>query len=398
MAMPHTQLDARPGLAIIANCLTPYRIHLHSQIAVGVPELKLHTLVTHGDADFKWESQPPAEIHVTYFGSPGDAPNAGTLHAPLGEWRKGGRLIDYLRDNDVRAVVCLGYRYLSYLRLIAHCHRVGIPLFVNNDSNIRSDVGMPLWKSWVKKRAYGWWLKRVAGVMPMGRLGEEFFLNYGADRRRFYRVPYTPDYQAFAARDLDGLQRFRERHGLCADRRIILFSGRLAQVKRVDLLIDAFARIATGRPNWDLLIAGDGPLAPRLRKLAEPLGQRVIWTGFLEQGDLRFAYQAADVLALPSELEPWAVVVQEAMAAGLAIVATDIVGAAVELVNDGKSGRIIPSGNLDALRLALLDVTRAETIDEYKQHARQDLMKWCDDVNPVREVRRALTDAGVLAN
>jgi glycosyltransferase involved in cell wall biosynthesis len=390
------QVDQRPGLAIVTNCLPPYRVHLHELIAAGIPELKLHSLVTHDDGDFRWKLQMPESLHVTHFGRPGDSPTASMLWSPWREWSKGERIIQYLREHQVRAVICTSYRYISYLRVISTCHRDGIPLFANIDSNIRSDRDMPKWKELLKRRVYRWWLDRVTGVMPMGVLGGEYFTNYGADPERFYRVPCTPDYRAFADCDPDRLRRFRERHGLYEGRRIILFSGRLAQVKRVDLLIQAFQKIAAERPHWDLLIAGDGPLAPRLRKLAGPLGARVKWTGFLEQDELKLAYHASDVLALPSEHEPWAVVVQEAMAAGLAIVASDVVGAAVDLVADGVAGRIFPVGSVEGLRQALLEVTDNKRIDDYRTHSREALEEWRRRVDPVSEVRRALMEADVL--
>src|SRR4051812_11186436 len=131
--------DPRPGLAIIANVLTPYRVHLHKVIAEGIPELKLHTLVSHGPADFDWQIQPPDSINTRHFGSKDDSPLSGTFSRPFGEWQKGRRIIDYLTQNDVRAVIMLGYRYISYLRVIHYCNRVGLPLFVNNDSNIQGE-------------------------------------------------------------------------------------------------------------------------------------------------------------------------------------------------------------------------------------------------------------------
>ncbi len=100
--------------------LTPYRVHLHKLIAEGIPELKLHTLVTHGPADFDWIAASP-EIHPKFFGSKDDSPRAGTFRRPLSEWRKGGQLIAYLQQNDVRAVIMMGYRYISYLRTIRYC-------------------------------------------------------------------------------------------------------------------------------------------------------------------------------------------------------------------------------------------------------------------------------------
>jgi glycosyltransferase involved in cell wall biosynthesis len=231
--------------------------------------------------------------------------------------------------------------------------------------------------------------------MPMGHLGEEFFRKYGADPRRMYRVPYTPDYGAYATVELDGLQQFRQKYGLSHQRRYLLFSGRLVQVKRVDLLIDAFARIAERRPDWDLLIAGEGVLRSQLdRRVPDRLQERVVWTGFLEQQELAAAYHAAEVLVLPSDREPWGVVVQEAMAAGLAVVAS----AADEIVRDNLSGRIFPAGNLNALENALLDATETNRLKTYREQSRSALCEWREHVDPVNEIRRALADVGVLTN
>jgi glycosyltransferase involved in cell wall biosynthesis len=386
-----------PGLAIVANCLTPYRVHLHRLIAAGIPELRLHTLVTHGAADFDWRCDIPDEIHASFFAVANESPVARLYDAPLREWRKGKRLADYLRRNDVRAVICGVPRYLSYLRVIRHCQRAGVPVFVNSDANIRNERSLsPLHKA-VKARFHRYWLGHVRGVMSMGRLGDEYFRQYGVAPDRLYRVPYTPDYDAFAALDAGRLQRFRQRYGLCDGRRYLLFSGRLAPVKRVDLLIDAFVRLADERPRWDLVVAGDGPLGDALRRrVPQRLHARVIWTGFLEQADLMSAYHAADVLVLPSDREPWAVVVQEAMAAGLAIVASDAVGAAHELVEDGTSGRIFRAGDGDELTQALLDVCHEERIEMYHARSRDVLRNWRKSFSPVAEIRRALAGAGVL--
>jgi glycosyltransferase involved in cell wall biosynthesis len=234
--------------------------------------------------------------------------------------------------------------------------------------------------------------------MPMGELGDCFFLKYGAAPGRLYRVPYTPHYDAFATPDLDRLQRFRQRHGLSGERRYLLYSGRLVPVKRVDLLIDAFSRLAHVRPEWDLLIVGDGPLAGELRaRVPERLRPRVIWTGFLELEEVKPAYHASDVLVLASDREPWAVVVQEAMAAGLAVVSSDVVGAAHELVEDHVSGRTFAAGQLEALVQAIADVTRDDTIEAYKERSRAALDNWRNINDPVQEIRHALTDVGVLS-
>ena len=116
----------------------------------------------------------------------------------------------------------------------------------------------------------------------------------------------------------------------------------------------------------------------------------------MEGVDLLSAYHATDVMVLPSEREPWALVVQEAMAAGLPVVSSDIVGAARELVVDKVSGRIFQTGNQESLKTALLDVTDAANLSAYKLQTKTALKQYRENVDPIREIRRAFVEAGVL--
>jgi glycosyltransferase involved in cell wall biosynthesis len=393
--MPQLAQDSRPGLAIVTNSITPYHVNLQRLIADGIPELKLHVLITHASGDFKWSVDIPPQIHVDQFGAPQEHPLDNPLRRPVWDWKKGGRMIQYFRQHNVRVAIINGYKFISYLRLMNYCDRAGIPFFVNSDSNIRSEPELSLVKRTGKRAVYGWWMKRVAGVMSMGEFGDQFFLKYGADPNRLYRVPYWPNYEEFAGADEVQLARFCSRFGLNRQRRRLLFSGRLVPVKRVDLLIDAFAEIAASRPEWDLLIVGDGALREQLQDRVPPgLRSRVTWTGFLAGQELALAYHAADVLVLPSDHEPWALVVQEAMAAGLVVVASDVVGAAKELIVDGISGRIFERGSRESLSQSLEDVTHPDHIDAYKTKAAHSLREYREQVDPVAEVRRAILDTG----
>ena len=388
---------SRPALAMVCNTLTPYRVHLHERLAHEIPELELLTLVTHGDADFRWQQQLPPEIHVTHFAKRGEPAHGGMLGAPWTDWTKGKDLVSFLAARNVAAAVLTGYGYPSHLRLIKDLADRGVPFFLRNDANIKVDALRSSWRRWVKGQFFRWVNRRAAGVMPMGTYGEEYFARYGVPREKMYRVPYTPDYDWFAERDAAGIDQFSRKFGLAPGRRRILYSGRLHPVKRVDLAIDAFVRLAPQRPEWDLLIAGTGPVEADLRRRVPPeLVSRVVWTGFLESHDLRSAYHACDVLVLPSVREPWAVVVQEAMAAGLAVIASDVVGAARDLVEDGRSGRIFASGVIESLEVALADVTDPARIDAYKEASRARLSTWRGEVDAVREIRRALIEAGAL--
>jgi glycosyltransferase involved in cell wall biosynthesis len=101
-------------------------------------------------------------------------------------------------------------------------------------------------------------------------------------------------------------------------------------------------------------------------------------------------------MVLPSDFEPWALVVNEAAAAGLAIIATDKVGAAAELVRDGVNGFIFPASDLAKLTDRLLEVTDDSRIEELKAGSAGVLNEWRRVADPVNGLRQALASCGVL--
>jgi glycosyltransferase involved in cell wall biosynthesis len=112
---------------------------------------------------------------------------------------------------------------------------------------------------------------------------------------------------------------------------------------------------------FDLVVAGDGSLRKSLTELSRGLGilDSVRFVGWLSQTDLPMLYQASDVFVLPSISTPlvketWGLAVNEAMSAGLPVIATDAVGAAAGgLVKDGVTGWVVPEKNVPALARAI---------------------------------------------
>ena len=67
---PRKAPDDRPGLAVVANVATPYRIHLHRRLAAEIPDLKLHSYFTHGRADFTWRIEGTEAIGPIFLADP----------------------------------------------------------------------------------------------------------------------------------------------------------------------------------------------------------------------------------------------------------------------------------------------------------------------------------------
>jgi glycosyltransferase involved in cell wall biosynthesis len=155
-------------------------------------------------------------------------------------------------------------------------------------------------------------------------------------------APNAVDAELFASRVADREQ-LRTERGL--ERPTVLYVGRLAPEKGVDVLLDAARGL-----DADVVVAGSGPEEARLRAGASG---NVRFAGQVDRDDLPAWYAAADVLCLPSRSEPWGMTLNEGAAAGLPLVATEAAGGAWDLVEDGRNGFRVPAGDPDALRGAL---------------------------------------------
>ncbi|HEX6963130.1 MAG TPA: glycosyltransferase [Lacipirellula sp.] len=388
----------RPRVAVVANSYPPYRVHLHKRIVAEVPEVELWSLSTHGNAYSRWKGlRPPAEIRPLDFSRGEPTNEQPQVRYSLREWRKGGRIIRWLAEHDVDAVLVQGCGDMARLRIIRWCKRRGVPCFLTGDFNVRSDNHRPL-KRWLKRRVYNRGVGWSHGLMPCGEHGLGLLHRYGGRRKPAYMFPFVPDIQLFENTPATAFERMGEKFALQPERRRLVFSARMMDVKRPDLVVNAFAAIADERPDWDLVMIGDGPLRSQLEAIVPPrLQNRVIWTGFLNSPEeIAGVYAQCDAMVLPSDHEPWGVVIVEAAAAGLAIITSDKVGAAPELVKPGINGALFPAGDLAALTTALRELTAPGRVEEAKAQSLAILHAWLAECDPVAAFRHALRDARVI--
>lgn len=146
---------------------------------------------------------------------------------------------------------------------------------------------------------------------------------------------------------------------------VYLCIGRLCAEKGHLLLLEAFARL--DRPEARLVLAGDGELRPLIEaKIAElGLGDRVTITGWIDGDEVRRRINDATVVVQPSLMEGLPVVIMEAMALGRPVISTFVAGIP-ELVQDGRSGWLVPAGDVGNLARAMADAldTPVERLEE----------------------------------
>ena len=190
----------------------------------------------------------------------------------------------------------------------------------------------------------------------------------------------------------------RQSWGISADDTVILFSAKLQPWKRPLDLLRAFAK--ANLPKASLVFAGEGPLMAQIEPEATALGisKRVRTLGFVNQSQLPAVYTASDLLVLPSEFEPFGVVVNEAMCCGCVPVASDACGAARDLVLPVSPDLVFPCGDIEALAKILRDVaSNPERFQTLSQAAFARIQTWSPERNIAatgHAIRTAVERAG----
>lgn len=168
---------------------------------------------------------------------------------------------------------------------------------------------------------------------------------------------------------------FRRQHGIASERPVVVYVGRVAFEKNIGFLLIMMAELRHSLPDALLVIAGEGPAEPRLKREVAALGlaYNVLFVGYLERGtELPACYCAGDAFVFASRTETQGLVLLEAMALGVPVVSTAVMGTR-DILAAGRGCRVAeddPKAFAATLREVLTDTAlRARLSSEAKQHA-----------------------------
>lgn len=267
-----------------------------------------------------------------------------------------------LKDGDYDALWVHGYTRLYHLVSIIWARLQGRIVLNRDEAWALSAARGPI-KNAVKRQFFRLLRRICHGWLVIGSANEDYYRANGMAPETIFPMPYAVDNGAFAERAADAAgsrSTLRRELDLEKDRPVVLYASKFIERKRPADLIAAFAPIAADpaarRPY--LVFVGDGELNMALREQTKSLGieSSVRFAGFRNQSELPRFYDLCDVFVLPSRLEPWGLVVNEVMNAGRAVIVSDQVGAAPDLVRNGENGLVFPAGNVAALTAALRQV------------------------------------------
>lgn len=276
-------------------------------------------------------------------------------------------IIQRVAAFDADAILIYGHSYQSHFKVMRH-FKGKTPIWFRGDSTLLDEQSRL--KDLAKKIYLKWVYSHVDKAFYVGTNNKAYFKKFGLKEEQLVFAPHAIDNERFAAdRPTESLL-LRQNLGLAEGDILILFAGKLEPKKNPELLAKAFVAFNKEQgekskeqrtKNKDkrtahLLFVGNGILEESLKlKVKSEKLKNIHFIDFQNQTQMPVVYLACDVFCLPSAGpgESWGLAINEAMAAGKAIIASDKVGCAIDLIKHGENGFIFPHQNQQQLADAL---------------------------------------------
>ena len=268
-------------------------------------------------------------------------------------------LINYIRSRKPSHILAAGPDINALTLLVARFFARNVPVSVSFHNHLSSELrmaqGLLAAKEWVTVRILRQVLRRCVGVVAVSHGVAEDLKTFFPAQKEKIAVIYNPVVTAD----------FREKAYMEPEIRLlpegtpyIIYAGRLTYSKGIDVLLDAYATLAS-RTDAHLVIMGGGPCEKNVEKEKKRNHGHKIHLLPYQENPLPWI-RNADVLVLPSRHEGLANVIIEALACGTQVVASDCPSGPAEILGEGRFGQLVPVGNSKALADALLRSLKGE--------------------------------------
>lgn len=281
------------------------------------------------------------------------------------------------KENDV--VFLGGYYKIQYIILAIVCKIHKVPyvlLFDGIDPNKVSVRDNPL-KFLLKKAV----ISNSTMIYGNGKVSRELFTKkFKVDSTKIVNQYLSIDNDKITElkKDKEKIRKtLRDKFKISNDSKVIIYSGRLIERKNIKNIISAVKKLNNPK-EFTLLILGDGIEKNNLMNFAKENGIKVIITGFIKNQDELFKhYFIGDLFILPSHDEPWGLVVNEAMAAGLPIILSENCGSSLDLINN--NGFIFETHNIEDLASKINYINENNLYTDFGLNSSSIIKNWTFD-------------------
>lgn len=374
----------RTRLAYLTNIPSPYRAAMIRTWAQHNPHLSISVFYTDPDDQGRGWAADSIGHGVKETRLP-------VLAAVKKYGKLNRRLFAMVRNHDI--IMIGGFEQASYLAAAILARMTGKPVILLFDGFSPARFGneprlVLALKRFTARLSQGFFAN---GAVGMRYLREQ--VGVSTDRAIHNQFLSHRDEPVKEARTLlTGMSKaqIRQRLGIEGEGRSILMScGYLIERKRIDLIIDAIASLPEAKRPL-LLVVGTGELADELKGRADRTGVPAHFAGFKLGRDLAEYYFAADGLVLASSDDPWGLVINEAMSAGLPVLVSDACGASSDLVREGINGFTFHAGDVKSLSKKLSDLLSADLLAMGK--ASQSIITGWTPLHSAQSLGRVVAD------
>ena len=322
-------------------------------------------------------------IEVHYFRNISNWLASQRLYSPLGmiaALRKELSQFDVIHLNE--------YRSLPSIIVHHYAQKYNIPYVLQAHGSLARVMS----KQRLKKIFDLIWgyrlLQDAARLIALTPMEAEQYQSFGVDKAKIETVPNGVDLAEFEKLPPRG--KFRKKHGLAPDQKMVLYLARLHKIKGPDLLIRAFAGVAPRLKDAQLVIIGpDEGYLPTLKELVKEMDVEgnIHFIGPLYGKEKLEAYVDADVYVLPSVYETFPVAAIEASACGIPVILTEYCGAAAMI--DGQAGLVVgyDSDQLsDAILRMLSDEAMRQKFAERGKSLVREKFNWAKIAEQVERI------------
>lgn len=237
-----------------------------------------------------------------------------------------------IENWQANAVLVFGWAFKSHLACLKY-FKGKIPVLFRGDSTLLNETqGL---KKILRRLFLKYVYRHIDYALYVGTNNKDYFLAHGLNEKQLVFAPHAIDNDRFGNdENKTKAVAWRKENGISEDAFVIMYAGKLMKLKNPYFLLQLAEKIKDRQIAF--VFVGNGVLEGELK--AKAVDDRILFVGFQNQSAMPIVYNACDIFVLPSFSETWGLGINEAMACGKFVIASDKVGAAVDLIENNKNG------------------------------------------------------------
>ena len=343
----------------LANVPSPYRVSFFNELGKYCELKVLFEKRTSDERDDSW-----CEYTFNNFDGiilKGKNINDYTAFCP--------EVLKYLKKATYDHIIVTNFTDPTGMIAIEYMRIMKIPYWLESDGGFAKDG------KGVKERIKTHFIKGAELYLSTGEAHSEYYIKYGANQNRIQLYPFSSVFDSEVLSDpIDVLNKTKLREELLIyEEKVIVAVGQFIYRKGFDILLNACINL---KGNVGIYFIGGIPTEEYLEIVKKNDLGHVHFIDYRCKNEILKYYQIADVFVLPTREDIWGLVINEAMCCGTPVVSTRQCGAALELIDNGKNGYIVESGDSNLLQEAIQNVLTCSDIMLLKKNALKTARKY----------------------